>query len=201
MLMEIRQTILNKLYLPVSIIIKIMLPVLFRLKKIYYLSTLKAHIRDIDSSVQCDGPILITGTSNITIGKRCRLGREVELNACDKGAINMGNDVRVNRGCTISSYSVVTIGDYSIIGEFTSIRDGNHGMDTHSPMRYQPHTSSPVQIGKDVWIGRGCCILPGVSLGDGSVIGSNSVVTRDIPPFSIAAGVPAKVIKTRGINL
>jgi acetyltransferase-like isoleucine patch superfamily enzyme len=64
-------------------------------------------------------------------------------------------------------------------------------------MRYQPHTSKPILIGRDVWIGRGSCILPGVTIGEGAVIGANSVVTGDISDFAIAAGAPAKVIKMR----
>ncbi|UCD33762.1 MAG: acyltransferase, partial [Desulfobacterales bacterium] len=87
--------------------------------------------------------------------------------------------------------------DWTIVGEFVSIRDANHGMERGEPMRYQPHTSKPIRIGRDVWIARGSCILPGVTIGEGSIIAANSVVTKDIPPYSIAAGVPARVIKNR----
>jgi len=64
-------------------------------------------------------------------------------------------------------------------------------------MRYQPHTCEPILIGRDVWIGRGSCILPGITIGEGAVIGANSVVNKDVPAYAIAAGIPAKVIKMR----
>ena len=113
------------------------------------------------------------------------------------GCIRLGNEIRINRGCIITSYSNISIGDFTIIGEYTSIRDANHGMEKNAPMRYQAHTFAPINIGRDVWLGRGCCVLPDVTIGEGSVIGANSVVTKDIPSFSIAAGVPAKVIGKR----
>ena len=109
----------------------------------------------------------------------------------------MGEDTRLNRGCTLTSYSQIVVGDFTIIGEFVTIRDANHGMKRGEPMRYQAHETRPIHIGRDVWIGRGSCILPGVAIGEGSVIGANSVLTRDIPSYSIAAGIPAKVIKKR----
>ena len=83
-------------------------------------------------------------------------------------------------------------------GRCNGIRDANHGMSCREPMRYQPHTSAPIHIDRDVWIGRGTCILPGVHIGEGSVIGANSVVNKNIPPYTVAAGIPAKVIKKRG---
>jgi len=167
------------------------------LARIYYLVLLKANISDVDVSVQCDGRVYISGTANIHLGKRCRLGRDTELKTVEKGQLYLGEDTRVNKGCTIVSYSRVFIDDYVIIGEYVSIRDANHGMDLNNPMRYQNHTTAPIHIGKDVWIGRGSCILPGVTIGEGCVIGANSVVNTDIPAYSIAAGVPAKVIKKR----
>lgn len=139
----------------------------------------------------------VSGTKSISLGKCCRLGMETELMTVGKGHIHLGDDTRLNRGCTIVSYSEVFIGDFTIIGEYASIRDANHGMKFGEPMRYQKHTTLPIRIGRDVWIGRGCCILPGVTIGEGPVIGANSVVSKDIPAYSIAAGVPAKIIRQR----
>lgn len=165
--------------------------------RIYYTLRLMARVRDMDASVQCDGPIAVSGTGAISIGSRCRIGGQTELQTNESGRIVIGNDVRINRGCTIVSYADVLIGDFAIIGEYVTIRDANHGMDTTEPMRYQRHTTSPVTIGTDVWIGRGACILPGVVIGNGAVIGANSVVTRNIPNFAVAAGMPAQVIRNR----
>ena len=165
--------------------------------RFYYTLRLMARVRDMDASVQCDGPVAVSGTAAITIGSRCRIGAATELQTTDAGRIVLGNDIRINRGCTIVSYASVTIGDFAIIGEYVTIRDANHGMSASEPLRYQPHVAEPVRIGADVWIGRGACILPGVTIGAGAVIGANSVVTRDIPKFSIAAGMPAQVIRQR----
>jgi serine acetyltransferase len=165
--------------------------------RIYYTLQLMARVSDMDASVQCDGPVAVSGTAAITIGSRCRIGAATELQTHDAGRIVLGSDIRINRGCTIVSYSNVTIGDFAIIGEYVTIRDANHGMSTSEPMRYQPHVSEPVRIGPDVWIGRGACVLPGVTIGKGAVIGANSVVTRSIPEGAIAAGMPAQIIRQR----
>jgi acetyltransferase-like isoleucine patch superfamily enzyme len=165
--------------------------------RIYYTLRLMAQVSDMDASVECDGPVRVSGTAAITMGPRCRLGAETELQTNGAGSIVLGSDIRINRGCTIVSYARVSIGDFAIIGEYVTIRDANHGMKTDEPMRYQPHTSAPVCIGTDVWVGRGACILPGVSIGAGAVIGANSVVTHDIPGLAIAAGMPAEIIRMR----
>lgn len=189
--------ILKILGLPIVLLIKLVRPITPIWKRIYYTSVLAANVSNMDYSVQCDGYVRVNGTGNISLGKRCRLGRDTELSAIEKGRIHLGDDTRLNQGCTIVSYSEVSIGDFTIIGEYVSIRDANHGMERDKPMRYQKHTSQSIRIGRDVWIGRGCCILPGVTIGEGSVIGANSVINKDIPPYSIAAGVPAKIIRKR----
>ena len=166
-------------------------------RRIYFTARLAAQIKEMDFSVKCDGPVWISGTASIKLGKRCRLGMDVELRTVEDGRIQIGEDTRLNRGCTLTSYAQIRIEDFTIIGEFVSIRDANHGLKRGEPMRFQPHTCEPILIGRDVWIGRGSCILPGVTIGEGAVIGANSVVNRDIPEFAIAAGVPAKVIKMR----
>ncbi len=170
------------------------------LGRVYYTLRLMARVPGADASVQCDGPVSVSGAGVITIGSRCRIGAQTELQAHATGSIALGSDVRINRGCTIVSYASVAVGEFAIVGEFVSIRDANHGMETGRPMRYQPHVSAPVTIGADVWIGRGACILPGVTIGEGAVIGANSVVTSDIPPFAVAAGMPAKIIRHRHPN-
>jgi acetyltransferase-like isoleucine patch superfamily enzyme len=77
------------------------------------------------------------------------------------------------------------------------ITDVNHGIEHGTPIRTQPLEDDPVKIGNDVWIGAGCSILPGVTIGNGAVIGARAVVTKDIPENAIAVGVPAKVLKYR----
>lgn len=193
-----KYTILKWVSLPLILIIRITRPVVHLWKRFYFTAKLLADVKKMDFSVQCDGRIFVTGTRHICIGKQCRLGTDTELRTMEKGKIHLGHHIRINRGCTFVSYSEISIQDYAIIGEFVSIRDANHGMSRRGPMRFQPHTSKPIRIERDVWIGRGTCILPGVIIGEGSVIGANSVVKQSIPPYSVAAGIPAKIMKERG---
>jgi serine acetyltransferase len=192
-----KHKVLKIISLPIILMFKLARPFRSLWRRIYFTARLSADISDMDFSVECDGRVHVSGTENIKLGRRCRLGMDVELRTEEIGHIQIGKDTRLNRGCTLTSYSQISIDDWAIIGEFVSIRDANHGLTRGEPMRYQPHTSEPIHIGRDVWIGRGSCILPGVTIGEGAVIGANSVVTRDIPDFAIAAGIPARVIKVR----
>ena len=86
-----------------------------------------------------------------------------------------------------------------MIAKNVSIRGTDHTFnDVTLPMRLQRSTTSPVKIGNDVWIGYGAIITKGVSIGDGCVIGANSVVTLDIPSYSVAVGAPVRINKNRG---
>ena len=192
-----KHTMMKLIGLPIVLLFKLAGPLRRIWRRIYLTARLAADVSDMDFSVQCDGRVHVSGTANIKLGKRCRLGMEVELRTVEAGHIQIGEDTRLNKGCTLTSYAQIRIDDFTIIGEFVSIRDANHGLKRGEPMRYQPHTCKPILVGRDVWIGRGSCILPGVTIGEGAVIGANSVVTRDVPDFAIAAGVPAKVIKMR----
>lgn len=180
-----------------SRILRLMHPMARPARRLLCAARLMAHLPDADPFTQCDGPLRIIGTGRITLGKRCRFGRECELTTEESGQIVLGDDIRINRGVTLTSYRQIRIGHFTIVGEFTSIRDANHGMLRGTPMRLQPHTAAPIAIGRDVWIGRGCSILSGVTIGDGAIIGANSVVTTDIPPHTLAVGAPARVIRER----
>jgi acetyltransferase-like isoleucine patch superfamily enzyme len=107
-------------------------------------------------------------------------------------AINEFNNIRAAGG-------TVVIGDSCLISQFVSIVVTNHAMAREMCVRDQPWDLSrnEVRIGDDVWIGTHAVILPGVTIGTGSVIGAGAIVTSDIPEYAIAAGVPAKVIKYR----
>ena len=87
------------------------------------------------------------------------------------------------------------------MASFVYISDHAHGDDRFldldtPPLRRPLFSKGPVHICRNVWLGERVCVLPGVTIGEGSVIGAGSIVTHDIPPFSIAAGAPARVIKT-----
>ena len=115
---------------------------------------------------------------------------------CDYGKnIFLGSNITMNFNVTILDIRKVTIGDNTMIGPGTLITSVGHPL---SPKGRRGHQAfaKPVNIENDVWIGGNVVILPGITIGKGSVIGAGSVVTKDIPPFSVAVGSPARVIKT-----
>ena len=115
---------------------------------------------------------------------------------CGKN-IKIGKNVFINACCRFQDQGGIEIGDGSLIGHNTTIATLNHDF---NPAKRQNLTPSPVKIGKNVWIGSDCTILPGVEIGDGAIIGAGSVVTKSVPANAIAVGNPARVIKELEVN-
>ena len=112
------------------------------------------------------------------------------------GGIIFGNNVSANRNLTIYCASRVEIEDDVMMGSGILITDNDHGIDpTEHDYRCQPLITKPVKIGRGCWIGERASILSGVEVGEHSIVAAGAVVTKSIPPYSIAAGVPARVIK------
>jgi maltose O-acetyltransferase len=112
--------------------------------------------------------------------------------------ISIGDRTVIGYNCFLDGAGGVSIGEDCLIGQNVSIFTANHKFDRKDILiREQGYIRKAVIIGNDVWIGANVIILSGVTIGKGSVIGAGAVVTKDIPLYSIAAGVPAKVIKKR----
>lgn len=111
--------------------------------------------------------------------------------------ISLGNNISINENCFISGYGYLTIGENVSIGHDVTILSSSHGMSRDQPIRNQQIVKMRTSIGNDVWIGAKAVILPGISIGDGAIIGASSVVTHDVKPYTIVAGNPAKKIKDR----
>lgn len=111
--------------------------------------------------------------------------------------LTIGDNVLMGRNTTILCANEVTIGDNTMFASYCFVSDENHGIDLSTGVRYECQSIelSSVHIGNNCWIGEKAIILPGVSIGDNSIIGAGSVVTKSIPKDSIAVGNPAKVIK------
>lgn len=111
--------------------------------------------------------------------------------------LRIGDDVDISMGVIITTSGGVTIGNRCLIGYRSQIFSANHKIDTTVPVRFSGHEDAPVTIGDDVWICANCLILPGSSIGNGTVIAAGSVVNGDIPGNVVAAGVPATVVSQR----
>lgn len=110
---------------------------------------------------------------------------------CGKN-ITLGKNVFINSGCCFQDQGGITIGDGSLIGHQVVLATLNHEFAVSKRAGMRP---APIRIGKRVWIGSHATVLPGVNIGDGAVIAAGAVVTKDVPGYAIAGGVPARVIR------
>jgi acetyltransferase-like isoleucine patch superfamily enzyme len=136
----------------------------------------------------------------IRIGRGVRLSDGVIL-APFGGSIVLEENVYIGPYCVIYGHGGLKIGRDCMIAAHCVLIPGNHRFDdTDKPIRQQGESSKGITIGQDVWIGSGTQVLDGVTIGDGCVIGAGAVVNRSIEPYQVAAGVPARVIRTRGAD-
>ena len=166
-----------------------------RLQRLWAFTRLKANLNGLDDSVVVLGTPELHGTRQITMGCNLYLYRDLYLETRSGGAINLGNDVVLSRGVHIVAFAGISVGDGTMIGEYSSLRDANHCFGPGIEMRRAGHRASAIVIGRNVWIGRGVTVLPGVNIGDGAVVGANAVVTRDVIPGAVVAGVPARELR------
>lgn len=133
----------------------------------------------------------------VVLGPGCEFERGVVLHAYG-GAIRCGQNVFFGPYAVIYGHGGVEIGEHSLIASHCVIVAANHTVPPAGELiRFQPDIPLPIKIGRDVWLGAGVKVLGGVSIGDGCVVGAGAVVTRDLPPHSVAHGVPARVVGAR----
>ncbi len=168
----------------------------------------------LERRLQCRGLILgprclLRGLRYIRLGRNFQAAEGLWLEAINAGStpdgnirILIGDNVAVSRWSHIAATHRVEIGDGVLVGSGVIITDHNHGQyggpHTHPevpPLDRPLDIDRHVSIGRNVWIGDGVVVAPGAEIGMGSIIGANSVVIGQIPPFTIAAGAPAKPIK------
>jgi acetyltransferase-like isoleucine patch superfamily enzyme len=167
-----------------------------KLGRVWAYTQLRARLNtEVDSSIVILGCPEIQGTRQISLGKSLYLYRELYWETQAQGKILIADEVVMSRGVHLVAFSEISIGEGTMIGEYSSIRDANHRIDSTQPLRNAGHHSAPIHIGKQVWIGRGVTILAGVKIGDYAVIGANAVVTHDIPAHTLAVGMPARPLK------
>jgi acetyltransferase-like isoleucine patch superfamily enzyme len=151
------------------------------------------------------------GVCFICPGVRLEIGRHATLRVGRWAWIGHGSKIRVHEGevtigaktvlgqdCTISAYQHVSIGRECIVADRVMLIDFDHGVtEVERPIRLQGIYKRDVNVGNNVWMGFGSCVLRGVSIGDNSIVGTSSVCTGDVPANAVVGGVPARLIRMR----
>lgn len=154
---------------------------------------------------ETDGPLFLgpglrlqTGRdASIRFGRFVWIGHATKIR-CHEGNVEIGPKTVLGQECTISAYRKVRIGAECVIADRTMFIDFDHGVvEVERPIRHQGIYTEEVIVGSNVWVGYGACVLRGVRVGDNAIIGTNSVVTKDVPANAVVGGVPARVLRMR----
>lgn len=132
----------------------------------------------------------------LEIGPNTMLEPNVWITIGDEGRVRIGDGTFLNIAVMVAALDLVEIGSHCMLANGCFVTDANHRIDDPDrPVPWQGFESKgPTRIGDNVWLGANVVVTSGVTIGERCVIGANSVVTRDIPPYSVAAGAPAKVL-------
>ena len=141
--------------------------------------------------------IQIGRQGRVELGRWSWLGHGTKVR-CHEGVVSIGAKTVLGQECTISAYQNVSIGRECVIADRVMLIDFDHGVvEVERPIRLQGIYKRDVHVGHNCWIGYGACILRGVTVGDNAVIGTNTVVTKDVPENAVVGGVPARVLRMR----
>lgn len=146
----------------------------------------------------CPGVKLEIGpTARLSIGRWAWIGHDSKIRV-HEGRVSIGAKTVMGQECTISAYQHVSIGRECIIADRVMLIDFDHGVvEVERPIRLQGIYKRDVNVGHNVWMGYGACVLRGVTVGENSVLGTYAVATSDVPANAVVGGVPAKVIRMR----
>lgn len=158
------------------------------------------YLRRADSvgaRVRVFGRPIVRNTGTMVFGERVKLLSNVarlELVAMDGGRLEVGDRTLLNHGGSFCAVELVRIGARCLIGPHVMVMDNDfHRIEPAHRLEMPP--SRPIEIADNVWLGARVTVLGGVTIGEGSCVGAGSVVVDDIPPYTFAAGVPARVIR------
>lgn len=167
---------------------------------------LKYLLKSCDKSVRFAKIGSLISPQCISVGANTYIGAYSDIAAWPKHKTQKEDpEIIIGTNCSIGAYNHITctnkiiIGDGFLSGKWVTITDNNHGNTSKENLLLRPSkrpitSKGPVIIGRNVWIGDKSTILSGITIGESAVIGANSVVTKDVPPYAVVAGNPAKVI-------
>lgn len=130
----------------------------------------------------------------VLLGKKVYIGPNAVFQG--EGAVSIGAGTYVGAGFSCNAMKQITIGDSCMMGNYVSIIDNNHGTRRGINMIDQPLESHSVEISSNCWLGEKATVLAGVRIGEGAIVAAGAVVTRDVQPYTVVAGVPARSIKS-----
>jgi len=135
--------------------------------------------------------------AKLVLGRWSWIGHGTKIRA-HEGEVRIGAKTVLGQECTISSFQHVSIGRECIVADRVMLIDFDHGVvEVERPVRHQGIYKRDVRVGHNVWVGYGACFLRGVTVGDNTIVGTYSVVTRDVPDNAVVGGVPARVVRMR----
>jgi acetyltransferase-like isoleucine patch superfamily enzyme len=141
--------------------------------------------------------IEIGRSGRVDFGRFVWIGDRTKVR-CHEGLVEIGQKTVLGQECTITAYQHIRIGEQCVIADKAMFIDFDHGVvEVERPIRMQGIYKRDVEVGSNVWIGYGACVLRGVRVGDNSVIGTNSVVTKDVPANAVVGGIPARILRMR----
>lgn len=138
--------------------------------------------------------------ANVRIGDGVVLGDDVYVHVFPGATLVLGDGVHINIHARVSAFTRVEVGEQTVLAAFSAIHDHHHRFDLRSPWEKQGYEGAPVTIGKGVLILARVAVTEGVTIGDYSVIGANSVVTHDVPSGTFCGGIPARTIRRADVQ-
>ena len=142
--------------------------------------------------------IRVHGTARVVIGNRVRIDRGVRILAANDASVTIDADTRIGLYSVLNGGDSIYVGTGVLVSGFVYLQTSMHAHEALSTqIRDQGYIHAPVSIGDGTWLAAHVVVMPGVTIGGGAIVGSNAVVTRDVEPNHVVAGVPAATIKIR----
>jgi acetyltransferase-like isoleucine patch superfamily enzyme len=135
--------------------------------------------------------------ATIEIGRGSRIDRDVRMLATNGATLRLQSEVRVGLGCVMNGGDDLEIGERSLCSGYVYLQTSQHRHEGGTDIQSQGYDHAPIVLGRDVWLGAHVVVMPGVTVADGAVVGSNAVVVGDVAAGAVVVGVPAREVRSR----